>query len=306
MGAKELYYVGIEGGGTKFNCMIARSPEDILSETRIPTTNPDQTISSVISFIDQESRNVELRGIGIGTFGPVDLQKKSPTYGYITATPKPGWSNTDLVGPLKTRFNVPIGFDTDVNAATLGEHLWGAGQGIDNLIYLTIGTGIGGGALVNGQLLHGLLHPEMGHITLRHDLEKDPFPGNCPFHKDCFEGLANGPAMEKRWGQRAETLPEDHPAWDLEAEYIALGVASLSLTLSPELVILGGGVMEHPGLLQNVRVKYLDILNGYLQSERVLKNVDQYLIAPGLGSNAGKLGAVALAIQAAEIENRGK
>ncbi|MBI5291678.1 MAG: ROK family protein [Chloroflexi bacterium] len=193
-------------------------------------------------------------------------------------------------------YNVPIGFDTDVNGAALGEWLWGAAQGLDTFIYLTIGTGIGGGGLMNGKLMHGLIHPEMGHVMLPHDRAADPFPGACPFHGDCFEGLAAGPAIQKRWGQPAETLPPDHPAWELEAHYIALALAGYVCTLSPQRIVLGGGVVSQPHLLPRIRRKVLATLNGYVQSPQLLQDIDNYIVPAGLGGRAGVLGAMALAV----------
>jgi fructokinase len=190
---------------------------------------------------------------------------------------------------------VPVEFDTDVNAAALGEATWGAARGLGTFIYLTVGTGIGGGGMVNGKLLHGLLHPEMGHLRVPHDLDKDPYPGACPFHGDCLEGLAAGPALLGRWGHRAEDLPADHPAWELEAQYLALGLANLICTLSPQRIILGGGVMQRIGLFQMVRRNVQQVLNGYLQVRTILEQIDQYIVPAALGDRAGVLGAIALA-----------
>ena len=199
-------YAGIEAGGTKFVCALGSGPDDIRDQRTFPTTSPEETLQQTLGFLGEGiQHHGELAGIGIASFGPLDPEPGSPTYGYITATPKPGWSNFDFVGAIQDRFDLPIGFDTDVNGAALGEWRWGAARGLDTFIYLTIGTGIGGGGLVNGKLMHGLIHPEMGHIRIPHNWEQDPFPGSCPFHGDCLEGLANGPAMGKRWGQRAET-----------------------------------------------------------------------------------------------------
>ena len=250
-----LLFGGIEGGGTKFICAVGTEKGEILAETRFPTTTPDETLARAIDFFKEQIQTLgPLAAIGIASFGPLDPRPASATFGHILPTPKPGWSNADIVGPLRAAFDVPIGFDTDVNGAALGEWRWGAARGLDTFIYLTIGTGIGGGGLVNGELMHGLLHPEMGHIPLPHDKALDTFEGNCPYHGDCFEGLASGPAMEKRWGTKAESLPPDHPAWDLEAHYIALALRSFICTLSPQRIILGGGVMQqtattsaHPG-----------------------------------------------------------
>jgi fructokinase len=241
-----------------------------------------------------------MTAIGISSFGPVDLNLASPTYGYITSTPKPGWEDTDLTGEVKRTLDLPVGFDTDVNGAALGEYRWGAAQGLDTFLYLTIGTGIGGGGMVGGKLMHGLVHPEMGHIRLPHDRDKDPFEGVCPYHGDCLEGLATGPALEARWGQRGETLPPDHPAWPLEAHYLALGLVNLICTVSPQRIILGGGVMKRGHLFPLIRAEVQDLLNGYVQAPEILDDVDKYIVPPALGGRAGVLGAIALAENHAE------
>lgn len=284
-------YGGIEAGGTKFVCAVGTAPDDV-RETRFPTTTPDESINRAIAFFREQPR---ITAIGIASFGPIDLHPDSPTFGYITTTPKPGWANTDLAGAIKRALGVSIGFDTDVNVAALGEQRWGAAQGLDTFIYLTIGTGIGGGGLSSGKLLHGLIHPEMGHIRLPHDLARDPFPGACPYHGDCLEGLASGPALEKRWGARAETLPPDHPAWKLEARYLALALVNFICTLSPQRIILGGGVMEQAQLFPLIRREVQQLLNGYVQSPVIIENIDAYIVPPGLGKRAGVLGAIALA-----------
>ena len=289
---------GIEAGGTKFICAVGSGPDDLRDEIRIPTTKPEETLGKVINFFQSQPESVA--AIGIGTFGPVNINPKSSKFGYITTTSKPGWINTNFVGALQAAFKVNIEFDTDVNAAALGEHYWGAAQGLDTFLYLTIGTGIGGGAMVEGNLLHGLIHPEMGHFYLPHDRERDPYDGFCPYHGDCFEGLAAGPAIEARWGKRAETLPEDHPAWDLEANYIALALASFITILSPQKIILGGGVMEAPQLLPLVRHKTIQTLNGYVQTPKITEEIDNYIVPPMLGNKAGVLGAIALAQKALE------
>ncbi len=286
-------YGGIEAGGTKFICGVGSGPDDLQVGPSFPTTTPEETIARAIRFFQEQPEPVT--SIGIGSFGPIDPRHGSPTYGYITETPKPGWRNVDLRGQIADAIGVPVAFDTDVNGAALGEYRWGAGQDVENLIYLTVGTGIGGGAIVNGQLAHGLLHPEMGHIRLPHDWEVDPFPGACPYHGDCFEGMAAGPALGARWGQRAETLPEDHPAWGLEAHYVALGLVNMIVMLSPERIILGGGVMQQPHLFPIVRERVQALLNGYVQSPAILEHIDSYIVPPGLGSRAGVLGAIALA-----------
>lgn len=289
---------GIEGGGTKFICAVGTGPDDIRAETRFPTAAPEETLRHVVGFFNEQTQRLgPLASIGIASFGPLDPRPGSPSFGHILPTPKPGWTNADIVGTIRAAINVPIAFDTDVNGAALGEWRWGAAQGLDTFIYLTVGTGIGGGVFANGRLLHGLLHPELGHIALPHDFKKDPFEGACLFHHDCFEGLASGVAIEKRWGQRGGTLPEDHPAWELETEYIALALANYVYTISPERIIIGGGVGQLAHLLSRVQKKTREIINGYVQSASILENIETYIVPPGLGNRAGMLGAIALAEQ---------
>lgn len=287
-------YGGIESGGTKWVCAVGTGPDDLQAVERFPTTTPAETIARAVAFF-QPYRH-DLRAIGIGTFGPVALNPAAPHYGFITTTPKPGWQFADLVGPLQQEFSVPMGFDTDVNAAALGEHCWGVAQGLDTFVYFTIGTGIGGGAMVNGSLLHGLLHPEMGHMLLPLDeREPDGFAGICPFHGHCLEGLACGPALERRWRARAETLPPAHPAWALEAHYLALGVVNAISLLSPQRVILGGGVAGQPHLFPLIRHEVQQLLNDYLKVPQITDYIDEYIVPPGLADRAGVLGALALA-----------
>ena len=294
-------FAGIEAGGTKWICMVAASPEDIRATSRLPTTQPVETIRAAIEFIQSYTQlEGKLKGLGIGSFGPLDLDRDSPTYGYLTTTPKPGWANTDLVSPIQEALELPLGIDTDVNTAALGESRWGAAQGLSDFIYLTIGTGIGGGGMVNAGLIHGLVHPEMGHLRIPHDWEADPFPGVCPYHGDCLEGLATGPAIEARWGQKGETLPREHPAWQLEAHYLALGLVNLICTLSPQRIIIGGGVMDQDQLFPMIRKEVLELLNEYISAREILEHIDQYIVPPQLGSQAGVLGAIALAHHAAE------
>ena len=289
---------GIEAGGTKFVCAVGAGPHDIRAQIRIPTETPDVTLGQVIDFFRVQQEQHDIGAIGVASFGPVDPDPESPTFGYITNTPKPGWAHTPVVPLLREALDLPIGFDTDVNAAALGEHRWGAAQGVDTFVYLTIGTGIGGGGMVNGNLIHGLLHPEMGHIPLPRDRQRDPFTGVCPFHGDCWEGLANGPALEARWGQPGETLPPDHEAWPLEAHYLALGVVNIMMILSPQLVVMGGGVMEGGHIFPLVHQEVQAILNGYIQNAAVESAMDSYIVPPALGGRAGVLGAIALAQRA--------
>jgi len=285
-------YGGIEAGGTKFNCIIASGPEDLLAEARFPTTTPEETIGQVVAFFKD---HLPLVAIGIACFGPLDLNPNSQTFGNITSTPKAGWEDTPIKNWIQRELDLPVAIDTDVNAAAMAEGKWGACQGLENHVYFTIGTGVGGGAVVNGKPLHGLVHPEMGHMVLPHDLQADPFPGGCPFHKDCFEGLAAGPTINQRWGQPAETLPQDHPAWDLEATYIAKAMQTIICTFSPQRIVLGGGVMQQLHLFPIIRQKTLAFLNQYVQSPTILNQIDHYIVPPGLGSRAGMLGALALA-----------
>lgn len=288
-------YGGIEAGGTKFVCAVASGPGDVRAEVRFPTTTPAETIGRSIAFFHEQAAIAPLAAIGIAAFGPVDPNPLSPTFGYITTTPKPGWANADFAGAVQRALGVPVGFDTDVNGAALGEHRWGAAQGLDTFLYLTIGTGVGGGGMVGGQLMHGLIHPEMGHIRMPRPRDDD-FPGICPYHGDCFEGLACGPALKARWGQPAETLPPDHPAWDLEAQTIALGLCNFIFTLSPQRIIIGGGVMAQEQMFPLVRRKVQTLLAGYVQSPAILGDgIDSYIVPPGLGNMAGVLGAIALA-----------
>jgi fructokinase len=296
-------YGGIEAGGTKFVCAVGSGPDDIEAEVQFPTTEPQETIGRVVEFVEQYRS--ELAAVGIASFGPVDPDPGSPTYGFITTTPKPGWANTDLAGEIGRALDLPVGFDTDVNGAALGEYRWGAAQGLDTFLYLTIGTGIGGGGMVGGQLMHGLVHPEMGHIRLPRDAtdrgaDDKPFPGICPFHGDCLEGLACGPALEARWGQSPETLPPDHRAWPLEAHHLALALVNFVCTLSPQRILMGGGVMKQRQLLPLIRREVLELLNSYVQAPEILDDIDHYIVPPGLGSRAGVLGAIALAERSLE------
>ncbi len=283
----------IEAGGTKFVCGVGSTPDD-LELAAFPTQSPDVTMKVVLEFF-RERAGSELSAVGIGSFGPVDLRPDSPTFGYITSTPKAGWQQYDLAGTVGRALEVPVGFDTDVNAAAAGEARWGAGRGIANFIYLTVGTGIGGGAIVNGEVIHGMLHPEMGHIRVPHDLATDPYPGGCPYHQDCLEGLASGPAMRARWGKPAQDLSVDHAAWKLEARYLALGLATWVCTLSPERIVLGGGVMQQEQLFPMIRRDLTLLLNGYIRASAVLEEIDQYVVPPQLGKRAGVLGAMVLA-----------
>jgi fructokinase len=283
---------GIETGGSKWECAIGTGPDDLRAAETIATTTPEETIGRAIAFFERQG---PVAAIGIGSFGPVDQKLSSPTWGHITNTPKPGWAHTDVGQEIRRRLSVPVAFDTDVNAAALGEHRWGACQGLDTFCYITVGTGIGGGGMAGGKLLHGLLHPEFGHMRVPHDLNADPFPGVCPYHGDCWEGLASGLAIEARWGRPAASLDGDLAVWELEARYLALGLVSVMCVLSPERIVVGGGVAHHDGLLTLVQRDVLALMNGYVETSAVSDEIAEYITLPGLGLRAGVLGAIALA-----------
>ncbi|GIO37753.1 putative fructokinase [Paenibacillus antibioticophila] len=284
----------IEAGGTKFICGVGNEQGEILERISFPTEAPESTLEQAVAFF----RDKGVEAIGIGSFGPIDLDHSSPTYGRVTTTPKPGWAGFDFVGYMKRFFPVPVGFDTDVNAAVFGEAKWGAAQGLDSCVYYTIGTGVGVGVYAEGKLVHGLVHPEGGHVLTRRHPE-DPFKGVCPFHGDCLEGMASGPAIEKRWGVKGSELPDDHQAWEMEAFYLAQALSGVILLLSPKKVILGGGVMHQKQLFPLVRKLVARNLNGYVVAPDILDEMDNYIVPPGLGDNAGLCGALGLGIAAA-------
>jgi len=291
-----MTYGGIEAGGTKWVCATGSAPDDVEEIVTFPTTQPEETIARAVEFF---AENGALDAIGVGSFGPIDIKRGSPTWGRITTTPKHGWADTDLVAALRDKLDVPLAFDTDVNAAALGEHRWGAAVGLETFCYITVGTGIGGGGLANGKLMHGLLHPEFGHMRIPHDGERDPFDGVCPYHGDCFEGLASGDAVRARWGEAPETLT-DPRVWELEAEYIALGLLNVICTLSPQRIVIGGGVMHEPSLLPLVRRRVRELASGYIDAPELGEAVDTYIVPPALGDRAGVLGAFELARRAVD------
>jgi fructokinase len=294
---------GIEAGGTKFACIVGSDPDHILAKDRFPTTTPEETIGKAIRFLEPFASRGELTGVGIGCFGPLDLNPASPTFGTIITTPKAGWANVDIFRQIRDAFGTPVTIDTDVNAAAYGEYYWTkSNHGCDPLLYMTVGTGIGIGVIANALPLHGLVHPEGGHMSLPHDRARDPFEGNCPFHGDCLEGLASGPAMAKRWGMRAEDLARDHPGWALEAEYLGYAVANMICMYSPKRIIVGGGVTQNPGLLGLIRQHSARILNGYIRSPAILDGMEDYLIAPTLGVQSGTLGCIAMAKASVETQ----
>lgn len=279
---------GIEAGGTKWVCAVGTGPGDLRAMESVPTTSPDETLGRVLAFFE---RHGPVAAVGIGSFGPVDLDPASPTWGFVTTTPKPGWAHTSVGARVRDALGVPVAFDTDVNAAALGEHRFGAARGLDTFCYITVGTGIGGGGMAGGRLLHGLVHPEFGHMRVPHDPVADPFSGSCPYHGDCWEGLASGRAIEERWGRPGKELTGEDAVWRLEARYLALGLVNVVFVLSPQRIVLGGGVPGHPGLLPLVRRDLDDLLGGYGA------HPDEFVVRPALGNRAGVLGAIALAGQ---------
>lgn len=270
-------------------CAVGNESGEVLDRFVVPTTTPEETLPKLLEYF----KNKDIVALGIGSFGPIDLNKQSNTYGYITTTPKPGWANTDVVGAFKS-LNIPIGFDTDVNAACFGEVTYGAGKELDSVIYGTIGTGIGFGVYLDGRLIHGLMHTETGHMLLsKHEMDKD-FHGPCPYHDNCFETLASGPSIEKRWGKKGEELDDNDKAWELEAYYIGQALCNCIMCYSPKKIILGGGVMHNNYLFELVRKETLKNLNGYIKKDEILNNIDEYIVSPKLNDNSGILGSMEL------------
>lgn len=278
----------LEAGGTKMVCAIGNEQGEIFEQVSIPTETPEITVPKMVSYF--QSKKIE--SLGIGCFGPVDLNKKSKTYGYITSTPKLAWADYDIVGAFKKALSVPVGFDTDVNGSVLGEVTFGQGKGKNCVIYATIGTGVGVGICIDGKLLHGMLHPEAGHVLIRKRSD-DTYEGRCPYHKTCLEGMASGPAIEERWGANAKTLKERQEVWDLEAYYIAQALSNYILTISPELIILGGGVMHQEQLFPQIRSYVKEMLNGYLKTEE-LEDLEHYIVPASLNDNQGIMGCLEL------------
>lgn len=283
---------GVETGGTWCVCALGTGPDDVVAHERFATGTPAETLERIIAFF---AAGVTPAAIGIGSFGPVDVDPESPTWGHVTTTPKPGWAHTPVAPVIAGALGVPVSFDTDVSAAAIGEQRWGAARDVASVCYLTVGTGVGAGLIANGRPLHGLVHPEVGHLRIPHDRDRDPFEGVCPFHGDCWEGLACGPALAARWGTDGSELPDEHPAWQLEADYLALGILSIVMVASPHRVILGGGVMQRPSLLGLVQERLRDLVAGYLEPPMLGEQIDRYVVSPELADDAGVLGAIALA-----------
>ncbi|GGB48739.1 ROK family protein [Virgibacillus dakarensis] len=275
----------IEAGGTKFVCAVGDESGDIIAKTSFPTKDPEETFKDVNNFF----REYKVEAIGIGCFGPVDLDKKSDTYGTILNTPKTKWIQYDVLGKLKKDLKVPVYIDTDVNAAALAEYKYGAGRDVNSCMYITVGTGIGAGYVQDGNTYVGKSHPEMGHVLIQQH-ENDAFPGGCPYHGNCLEGLASGPAIEKRYGKKGHQLAADSHVWELEAYYLAQAIMNYFLILAPERIILGGGVMKQQQLYPLIRRKFLEMMNGYL----TIENADTFIVAPELNDEQGVRGAMAL------------
>jgi fructokinase len=291
----------VEGGGTKFVCAVGTNPSDLTRAEFKTLGGPARVLSEVTGWLNREQRRRgKLQAIGVGSFGPVDLHTDSPAYGHVTSTPKPGWSNADIVGAIKGEFpSAALAFETDVNVAALGEHRWGNAAGLDDFVYVTIGTGIGAAAVTNGRLVRGLVHPEMGHMWLPR-VEGDSFEGSCPFHGACWEGLCSGPALGRRTGLPAEEIGPGHEAWELETQYTAYALCNITAVLSPRRVIIGGGV-SHAGRLGRedffrlVREKMRAALGGYIQSRALDEEIESYIVPPHLGNDAGVCGGIVLA-----------
>ncbi|NLP34740.1 MAG: ROK family protein [Clostridiales bacterium] len=284
-----MLFGALEAGGTKMVLAIGNENGEILDQMSIPTETPDITVPRIIEYF--KDKNIE--AIGVGSFGPVDLDRNSKTYGYITSTPKLPWVNYDIVGSIKKELQVPVGFDTDVNASALGEATWGTMKGLDSGIYITVGTGVGVGVLANGKLLHGMLHPEAGHVLISKHPD-DHFEGVCPYHPNCLEALATGPSIEKRWGKKAIELADRNEVWELEAYYLAQGIVNYILTLSPHKIVLGGGVMHQEQLFPLIRQQVLKLMNGYINTEQ-MKDIDNYIVPASLNDDQGIMGCIQLA-----------
>jgi len=287
-------YGGIELGGTKVICAIGSGPGEILAQERFATTTPDETIGRALDFFKRGER---VAAVGVAAFGPLDLDPESASYGTVRSTPKRGWQRAPVLALVRAGLDVPVAVDTDVGAAAVGEWRWGAARGVRVAAYVTVGTGIGAGIVVDGHPFHGLGHPEFGHIPAARDPE-DELTGVCPVHGDCLEGLASGPAIAARWGRPSEALPADHPAWDLEARYLGRALATLTLTVVPGRIVIGGGVTQGAELYPRIRHEVRASLGGYLDQAPLRGSLEGYIVSPGLGNDSGVLGAIALARRA--------
>ncbi|QIV96307.1 fructokinase [Allofrancisella inopinata] len=292
-----MYLLGIEAGGTKFFTTIGDIQGNVIERHRTNTTTPEQTMAEVLEVFRSYQTKYNIKAVGLACFGPIDINTESKTYGYITNTPKTSWKNFDILSSIKSNYSGSIGFNTDVNAAAICEQIWGAGKEVNNLLYLTIGTGIGGGIICNNKLVQGAMHPEIGHIFISQNCN-DNFEGSCPFHGNCLEGLASGTALKQRYNvASAGVLPDSHEAWIFEAEYLAKAIVNYIYAFSPEKVILGGGVMHKTILFDMIRENVVRYLNNYLDYP-ALKNMAEFVIPASFGDNTGVKGSLALALQA--------
>ncbi len=285
-----MIYGALEAGGTKMVCALGDENGKILEQIQVPTTTPEETIEGILNYF----RGKDIAALGVACFGPVDLHKDSPTYGYITSTPKEGWANCDFLGSIVRELKVPAGFDLDVNGSLLGEVTYGDSKGLTDAVYFTVGTGIGSGVMTNGKLLHGLIHPEGGHVQIKRH-PKDTFAGRCPFHSDCLEGMANGPALLDRWGKPGKELADNPLVWEIEAYYLAQAARAASCFLSPQRIIFGGGVMHQKGLIDLIRANFKEMMNGYLRSP-VIEDIENYITEASLHDDQGIMGCIKLAI----------
>jgi fructokinase len=281
-----ILFGSIEAGGTKFVCAVGNDQGQIIKRVSFPTTTPSETMQQVFDFFDPD----HLKAIGIGSFGPIDVNPNSQTYGYIKNTPKPSWANYNFVGAIKSRFEIPVGWSTDVNAAALSEAMKGAGAGLQSVLYLTVGTGIGGGAVIDGKILEGFSHPEMGHIKVQPH-PKDSFQGLCPFHHNCLEGMAAGPTIEARLKQKGNEIDRNHEVWGFLAHYLAQALYTYTFVLSPDIIILGGGVMKSGHLLPKVKIELVELIANYVE----IPPIDNYIRLPALGDDSGIIGGLLLA-----------
>ncbi len=285
-----MLYGALEAGGTKMVCAIGDEHGKIIEQTSIPTVSPEETMPAIIDWF----KDKDIAALGIAAFGPIDLDRNSETYGSFTTTPKLKWANYNIVKAMKDALNIPIGFDTDVNGSLLGEITYGQAKGLTDAVYITIGTGVGGGVMSNGKLVHGMLHPELGHMKMVPHPE-DTYKGHCPFHKNCLEGMAAGPAIEDRWGKKGIELKDDEKVWEMEAYYIAQALTNIILVMSPQMIILGGGVMHQQQLFPLIRKKTKEMLNDYIKTDEIA-DIDNYIVPASLNDDQGIMGCIKLAI----------
>lgn len=282
---------GIEGGGTKFVCAVGDGTGEILQKVSIPTRDPEDTLKDVKEFFN----NYPIEALGIGSFGPVDLERDSNSYGMILNTPKIKWKGFPLLKQLKSDYEIPVFIDTDVNTACLGEYMYGVGKNVESCLYVTVGTGIGAGFVQQGKVYQGKNHSEMGHILVRQHSE-DPFEGNCPYHGSCLEGLASGPSIEARYGKKGAMLSDNNKVWESMSYYLAQALINYTMILSPERIIVGGGVMKQENLLGLIREQFVEMLNEYV----AIPDVSEFIVTPKLEDEQGVKGAIRLAVSGLE------